>query len=126
MSKLWELQLMNICHRQISWFDYRSENLRHLSKQNSNSNFADARMITTKNALTDLYIYLFGTKFAETIDTIAVRQTVVTWCRAVLFRAIKQQQKSRQNRFRKLAKAIIHTETRPNKKQKILLFAPST
>ena len=33
-----------------------------------------------KNVLTDFYIYLFGTKFVETIPIAAVQQTVVTLC----------------------------------------------
>ena len=61
---------MNTCYRQILLFDYISEDLRHLTEQNSN--FDDVRRITTENALTDLYIYLFGTKIVETIDTTAV------------------------------------------------------
>ena len=63
MSKLWELQLIDKRYRQIARFDYRSKNVRHLSEQNSN--FDDARRITTENALTDLYIYLFGTKLLK-------------------------------------------------------------
>ena len=63
MSKLWELQLMDKRYRQIARFDYRSKNVRHLSEQNSN--FDDAGKITTENALTDLYIYLFGTKLLK-------------------------------------------------------------
>ena len=63
MSKLWELQLMDKRYRQIARFDNRSKNVRHLSEQNSN--FDDARRITTENALTDLYIYLFGTKLLK-------------------------------------------------------------
>ena len=76
MSKRLELQLMNTNYRQSLRFDHRSENVRHLSEQNSN--FGDARRITTKNTLTDLYIYLFGTKIVETINTAAAPQTVVT------------------------------------------------
>ena len=91
MSKLWELQLINTGYRQISLFNYRSENLRHLAEQNSN--FDDARRITIENALTDICIYLFRTKIVETIDTAAVRQTVVTMCRAVSFKAMKQPKK---------------------------------
>ena len=82
MSKLWELQLMDKRYRQIARFDYRSKNVRHLSEQNSN--FDDARRVTTENALTDLYIYPFGTKIVETINTAAVRQTPVTSGRATL------------------------------------------
>ena len=85
---------MNTCYRQISLFDYILEDLRHLSEQNSN--FDNVRRITTENALTDLYIYLFGTKIVETIDTTAVWQAVVTLYRAVSFKAIKQPKKCRQ------------------------------
>ena len=45
-------------------------------------------MITTENALTDLYRYLYGTKFVQAIDTATVRQTVVTLCCVVSFKAI--------------------------------------
>ena len=110
MSKLWEVQLVNTSYRQISRFDYRSENLRNLSEKNSD--FRDARRVTTENALTDLYIYLFGTKIVETIDTAAVRQTLVTLCRAVSFKAIKQPRKCRQNRLGKIAETAIHTESK--------------
>ena len=78
--------------------------MRHLSEQNSN--FADAQRITTDNALTGLHTYLFRTKIVETIDPAAVRQTVVTLRRVVLFKAIKR----RQNRFR---------NKKANKKQNI-------
>ena len=47
-------------------------------------------------------------KIVEAIDTAAIRQTVVTLCRAVLFKAIKQPQKCSQNRFRKIAETAIH------------------
>ena len=47
-------------------------------------------MITTENGLTDLHVYLLGTKFVETIDTAAAPQTVVTLCRAASFKVIKQ------------------------------------
>ena len=81
MSKLWELQLTNTLYLQISPFDYRSDNLRHLSEQSSN--FGDTRRITTENAVTVFYIYLFGNKI-ETVDTAAARQTVVTCVRLFL------------------------------------------
>ena len=93
----------------------KSENLRHLSEQNSN--FGDARRITTENALTDLYIYLSGTKIFETIDTAAVQQTVVKFCRAVLFRAIKTPQKCCQYRFHIIAETEIHTESKQSQKK---------
>ena len=90
--------------------------MRHLSEQNSN--LGDARRITKENALTDLYIYLFGTKIVETIDETAARQTAVTLCRAVLFKAIKQPTKYRQNTFRKTAEAATRrVQTKPNKKK---------
>ena len=82
MSKLWELQLTNTLYLQISPFDYRSENLRHLSEHSSN--FGDARRITTENSVTVFYIYLFGNKIVETVDTAAARQTVVTCVRLFL------------------------------------------
>ena len=79
-----------------------------------NSNFGDARRITAENVLTDLYIdlyiYLFGTKIVEMTDTAAARQTVVTLCCAVSFKAIKQPQKCRQNRFHEIIETAIHTE----------------
>ena len=99
----------------------KSENLRHLSEQNPN--FGDARRITTENALTDLYIYLFGTKIFETIDTAGVQQTVVEFCRAVLFKAIKTHQKCRQNRFRIIAETEIHIESQQSQTK---LFTTST
>ena len=43
------------------------KNLRHLPNQNLN--FGGARRVTTEKALKDLYIYLTGTKFIETINT---------------------------------------------------------
>ena len=55
MSKLWELQLTNTLYLQISPFDYRSENLRHLSEHSSN--FRDARRITTENAF---FIFIYS------------------------------------------------------------------
>ena len=79
---------MNTRYCQILRFDYRSENLRYLSDQNSN--FGGVRRITTEIAHADLHIYLIGTKFVETIDTAAVRQTIKSLCRALLFKAIKQ------------------------------------
>ena len=88
----------------------KSENLRHLSKQNSN--FRDAWRITTENAPTDLNIYLFGTKVVETIDMAVVQQTIVTLCCAILFKAIKQPQKCLQNRFHKFAETEINTESK--------------
>ena len=126
MSKLLKLQLVNARYRQTLQFNYTSEKLRHLSEPNLS--FGDARRTTTGNALTDLYIYLFGTKIVETIDSAAAWQTVVTLCCAILFKVTKQPQKCRQNRLRKLAETAIHTElqTKPNKKQNILLFTPST
>ena len=101
--------------------DYRYEKL-ETSEQNSN--FVDAQRITTESALTDLYIYLFGTKIVEMIDTANARWTVVTLCLAVLFKAIKQLQKCLQNSFCKIAETAIHTESK--QKQNILLFTPST
>ena len=59
----------------------------------------NARRITTENALTDLYIYLFGTKFLEMTDTAAVWQTIVTLCCAVLFEAINNPPKCDENRI---------------------------
>ena len=104
MSKLWELQLMDKRYRQIAWFDYRSKNVRHLSEQNSN--FDDARRITTENALTDLYIYLFGTKIVETINTAAVRQTPVTSGRATLAQVFSSE-------FCKISKNTFSYKTPP-------------
>ena len=48
----------------------------------------------------------------------------MTLCRAVSFKAIKQPQKCRQNRFRKIAGTAIHIESKQSqtKKQNILLF----
>ena len=46
-----------------------------------------------ENAPTDLYIYLIGTKFMETVDTVAVRQTVVTLYRTVLFKVMEHSPK---------------------------------
>ena len=89
--------------------------MRHLSEQNSN--FGDARSINTENAPTDLYIYLFGAKFVETIDSTAVQQTVVTLRRAVSFKSIKQSQKCFKIDSAKLQKQQYITS--PNKvKQK--------
>ena len=67
-------------------------------------------------------------KIVEATDTAAIRQTVVTLCRAVLFKAIKQPQKCSQNRFRKIAETAIHLVFKQSqtKKQNILLFTPST
>ena len=76
---------MNTHCYQILWFSYRSENLRHLSEQNSKF----WPMITKKNALTDF----IGTKFMETVVTVAVRQTVVTLYRTVLFKAMEHSSK---------------------------------
>lgn len=50
-------------------------------------------MITKKNALTDFYNYFIGTKFMETVVTVAVRQTVVTLYRTVLFKAMEHSSK---------------------------------
>ena len=95
--------------------------MRHLSEQNSN--LGDARRITKENALTDLYIYLFRTKIVETIDETAARQTVVTLCRAVLFKAIKQPTKYRQNTFHKIAETAMRAESKQSQtKKNILLF----
>ena len=64
--------------------------IRQLETYQSRSKiFSDAQRNTTENALTDLYIYLIGTKFVETADTPAFRQTVVTLCQAVSFKNIK-------------------------------------
>ena len=67
-------------------------------------------------------------KIVEATDTAAIRQTVVTLCRAVLFKAIKQPQKCSQNRFRKIAETAIHLVFKQSqtKKQNILLLTPST
>ena len=43
------------------------KNLQHLSDQNAN--FGGNRTVITENALKDLYVYLNGTKFIETINT---------------------------------------------------------
>ena len=67
--------------------------------------------IATENALTDLHIYLFGTKIVEKIDTAAARQIVVTLCRPVSFKAIKQSKIFFQNRFRKIAETATRTES---------------
>ena len=80
---------MNTHCYQILRFSYRSENLRHLSEQNSKF----WPMITKKNALTDFYNYFIGTKFMETVVTVAVRQTVVTLYRTVLFKAMEHSSK---------------------------------
>ena len=111
---------MNTRYRQILPFDYRSENLRHLSEQNSN--FGDARRITTENALTDLHIYLFGTKIVEKIDTAAARQIVMTLCRAVSFKAIKQSKKFCQNRFCKIVETAIHTDSKQSQTKNKISF----
>ena len=54
------------------------------------------------------------------IDTAAARQTVVTLCHAVLFKAIKQPEKCHQNRFCKIAETAIQIESKQSqtKKQK--------
>ena len=54
--------------------------------------------------------------------TAAVRQTVVTLRRAASSTAVKQPQKCRQNRFRKIAEIenTHRVQTKPNKKQSIL------
>ena len=122
MSKLLKLQLVNARYRQTLQFNYTSEKLRHLSEPNLS--FGDARRTTTGNALTDLYIYLFGTKIVETTDAAAARQTVVTLYGVVSFKAKKQSQKCRQIRFRKVAETAV--ETKSNKKQNILLFSFTT
>ena len=62
---------MNTRYRQILWSNYRLEHLRHLLEQNSFF-FFDAQRIPFENSRTDLYIYLIGTKFVDTIDKAAV------------------------------------------------------
>ena len=84
---------MNTCYFKILQFNYRSECLKHLSEQNTN--FGNAQKITTENALTDLYIYLFGTKIIETIDMAAVQQTLLMLCHAVSFKAINPKMPSK-------------------------------
>ena len=66
-----------------------------------------------------MYIYLFGTKIVETIDTAAARQTALTLCRAVLFKAIKQPQRCHQNRFRKIAATAVDTVSKQSQTNKI-------
>ena len=62
------------------------------------------------------------------IDTTTARQTVMTLCDAVSFKTIKQSQKYRQKRFRKIAETTIYTESKQSqtKKLNILQFTPST
>ena len=71
-----------------------------------------------------MYLYI-GTKIIEKIDTTAAQQTVVMFFRAILFKAIKQPQKCRQNRFCKIAEKAIHIESKQsqtkNKKSYYLL-----
>ena len=92
-----------------------------------------------------VYAYI-GTIIVEMIDTAAARQTVVTLCHAVLFKAIKQPEKCHQNRFCKIAETAIQIESKQSQtkkqiknktktkqktktkktKKNILLFTPST
>ena len=95
MTQLWELQLMNK-HQTLSPNFVVRLQIRKLNiYQRRIKVFDDAQRTTTKNALTDLYICLFGSKFVETIDTAAALQIVVTLCHTFLFKATKQPPKMR-------------------------------
>ena len=75
-----------------------------------------------------MYFHLFGTKIVETIDTAAAQKTVVTLCRAVLFKAIKQSKNAAKIDSVKLQKqqytpSLNKWKQKKKKKKKITFYS---